>query len=35
MADIIERLQHYEHQHSEKIAAFAIVAIVVYLVIAQ
>jgi len=35
MADIIERLQHYEHKHGEKIAGFAIVAIVVYLIVAQ
>ena len=35
MADIIEKLQHYEHKHGEKIAAWAIVAMVVYLVIAQ
>lgn len=35
MVDIIERLQHYEHKYGEKTAAIAIVAIVVYLVIAQ
>ena len=35
MAAIIKQLQHYEHKHSEKIAAWAIVAIVVYLVIVQ
>ena len=35
MAAIIERLQYYEHAHGEKIAAWAIVAIVAYLIIAQ
>ena len=35
MAAIIKRLQHYEHKYSEKIAAWAIIAIVVYLVIAR
>jgi hypothetical protein len=35
MAAIIERLQYYEHTYGEKIAAWAIVAIVIYLVIAQ
>ena len=35
MADIIERLQYYEHTYGEKIAAWAIVAMVVYLIIAQ
>jgi hypothetical protein len=35
MADIIKRLQHYEHKHSEKIAAFAIVSVIVYLIVAQ
>jgi hypothetical protein len=35
MADIIERLQDYEHKHGEKIAGWTIVAMVVYLVIAQ
>ena len=35
MADIIKRLEYYEHNYGEKIAAWAIIAIVVYLVIAQ
>jgi hypothetical protein len=35
MAAIIKRLQYYEHNYGEKIAAWAIVAIIVYLVIAQ
>ena len=35
MADIIERIQHFEYKYGEKAAAFAIVAMVVYLVIAQ
>ena len=35
MADIIEKVQYYEHKYGEKIAAWAIIAIVVYLVIAQ
>jgi len=35
MADIIERVQNFEHKHGEKTAAFAIVAIIVYLIIAQ
>ena len=35
MAAIIERLQYYEHTYGEKAAAWAIIAIVVYLVIAQ
>ena len=35
MADIIKRLQYYEQHYGEKIAAYAIVAIVAYLVIAQ
>lgn len=35
MAAIIERLQHYEHKYGEKAAAWAIVAMVIYLVIAQ
>ena len=35
MAAIIERVQYYEHKYGEKAAAWAIVAMVVYLVIAQ
>jgi hypothetical protein len=35
MADIIEKIQSYEHKYGEKIAAWAIVAIIVYLIIAQ
>ena len=35
MAAIIKRLEYYEHHYGEKIAAWAIVAIIVYLVIAQ
>jgi len=35
MAAIIKQLQHYEHKHGEKMAAWAIIAIIVYLVIAQ
>ena len=35
MADIIERVQYYEHKYGEKAAAIAIVAMVVYLIIAQ
>jgi hypothetical protein len=35
MADIIERIQHFEHKYGEKVAAWAIVAMVVYLIIAQ
>ena len=35
MADIIERVQHFEHKYGERAAAWAIVAMVVYLVIAQ
>ena len=35
MADIIERVQTFEHKYGERVAAFAIVAIIVYLVIAQ
>ena len=35
MADIIERAQEIEHKYGEKIAGWAIVAIVAYLVIAQ
>jgi hypothetical protein len=35
MADIIERVQKFEHKYGEKVAGFAIVAIVVYLIIAQ
>jgi len=35
MAAIIKRLQHYEHKYGEKAAAWAIVAMVAYLVIAQ
>jgi len=35
MADIIKRVESFEHKYGEKAAGFAIVAIVVYLVIAQ
>ena len=35
MAAIIERVQNFEHKYGEKAAAWAIVAMVVYLVIAQ
>jgi len=35
MAAIIERLQYYERHYGEKIALWAMIAIVVYLVIAQ
>jgi hypothetical protein len=35
MAAIIKRLEYYEHHYGEKIAAYAIVAIVAYLIIAQ
>ena len=35
MAAIIKKLEYYEQNYGEKIAAWAIVAIVVYLVIAQ
>jgi len=35
MADIIEKIEYYEYKYGEKIAACAIVAIVVYLVISQ
>ena len=35
MADIIERVQKFEHKYGEKAAAWAIAAMVVYLVIAQ
>jgi hypothetical protein len=35
MAAIIKRLKYYEHTYGEQIAACAIIAIIVYLVIAQ
>ena len=35
MAAIIERLQYYEHAYGEKIAAWAIILIIVYLIVAQ
>jgi len=35
MADIIEKIQHFETKYGEKAAAWAIVAMVAYLVIAQ
>jgi len=35
MAAIIEKVQDFEHKYGEKAAAWAIAAIVVYLVIAQ
>jgi hypothetical protein len=35
MADIIEKIQYFETKYGEKAAAWAIVAMVVYLVIAQ
>ena len=35
MAAIIKKLEYYEHNYGEKAAAWAIVAMVVYLVIAQ
>jgi hypothetical protein len=35
MAAIIERVQYFEHKYGEKTAAWAIIAMVVYLVIAQ
>jgi hypothetical protein len=35
MAAIIKKLEYYEQNYGEKIAAWAIVAIVIYLVIAQ
>jgi hypothetical protein len=35
MAAIIDRLQDYEHKYGEKIAGWAIVLMIVYLVIAQ
>ena len=35
MAAIIKKLEYYEHNYGKKIAAWAIVAIVVYLIIAQ
>jgi hypothetical protein len=35
MADIIEQVQNFEHKYGEKCAAWAIVLMVVYLVIAQ
>jgi hypothetical protein len=35
MADIIERAQEIEHKYGEKIAAWAIILIIVYLIVAQ
>jgi hypothetical protein len=35
MAAIIEKIQHFESKYGEKAAAWAIAAIVVYLIIAQ
>jgi hypothetical protein len=35
MADIIKKVQHFETKYGEKAAAWTIVAIVTYLVIAQ
>ena len=35
MAAIIKRLQHYEYKYGEKVAAWTIVAIIVYLIVAQ
>jgi len=35
MAAIIKRLQHYEQHYGEKAAAWAIIAMIAYLVIAQ
>jgi hypothetical protein len=35
MAAIIEKIQHFEHKYGEKAAAWAIAAIVLYLIIAQ
>jgi hypothetical protein len=35
MAAIIEKIQHFETKYGEKTAAWAIVAMVVYLIIAQ
>lgn len=35
MADIIEKVQEFEHKYGEKIAGWAIVAMVTYLIIAQ
>ena len=35
MADIIKRVERFEHKYGERVAAFAIVSIIVYLVIAQ
>jgi hypothetical protein len=35
MAAIIEKIQHFETKYGEKAAAWAIVAIVTYLIIAQ
>ena len=35
MAAIIKKLEYYEQNYGEKTAAWAIVAIIVYLVIAQ
>ena len=35
MADIIEKIEYFEHKYGEKTAAFAIVAMIVYLIIVQ
>ena len=35
MADIIKQVERFEHKYGERAAAWAIVAMVVYLVIAQ
>jgi len=35
MADIIKKIEQVEAEYGEKLAAWAIVAIIVYLVIAQ
>jgi hypothetical protein len=34
-AKVFEAVQHFEHKYGEKIAAGAIIAMVVYLIIAQ
>jgi hypothetical protein len=35
MAAIIEKIEYFEHKYGEKAAAWAIAAIVIYLIIAQ
>ena len=35
MADIIKQVERFEHKYGEKAAACAIIAMIVYLVIAQ